>query len=342
MKRGNSARHRRHTKRRRRLSSGPQVLPRPRHGEMERMPVDPAERFDGTILIVAPHMDDEVLACGGLMARLPDKERIHVVYATDGMKSPSPVLPWRDSISPDLGRLRMRESGAALAGLAIPKKNLTFLALPEARLRKNLLELRRLLVRHIRDLRPDHVLVPFRFDRHPDHLAVNRVVTEARDSGGHRAVLTEYFVYYRWRLLPGRDIRAYVRPALLFEIDITEVAERKRAALECFATQTTRFYPWQTRPILTPWLLDEECKGPEIFLRADPELRGAKVFTGAVPWIRTIHRLEPALKKWSYLLKSGLTRGLWAIRERRGVSADLGDGGDGMRPEQSDDGKNRA
>ena len=27
--------------------------------------------FPGTILIVAPHMDDEALACGGLIAKLP-------------------------------------------------------------------------------------------------------------------------------------------------------------------------------------------------------------------------------------------------------------------------------
>jgi LmbE family N-acetylglucosaminyl deacetylase len=30
-------------------------------------------RFTCTIVIVAPHMDDEALACGGLIAKLPDK-----------------------------------------------------------------------------------------------------------------------------------------------------------------------------------------------------------------------------------------------------------------------------
>jgi hypothetical protein len=37
-------------------------------------------------------MDDEALACGGLIAKLPQKERIHIVYATDGMKSPAPIM----------------------------------------------------------------------------------------------------------------------------------------------------------------------------------------------------------------------------------------------------------
>jgi LmbE family N-acetylglucosaminyl deacetylase len=77
-------------------------------------------------------MDDEVLACGGIIARLPQKERIHVIYATDGMKSPSPIVPWRDSISPDLGEVRMRESRAAMKILGVPGENTYFLNLPEA------------------------------------------------------------------------------------------------------------------------------------------------------------------------------------------------------------------
>ena len=50
------------------------------------------QSLSGTILIVAPHMDDEALACGGLIAKLPQKDRIHILYATDGMKSPAPIM----------------------------------------------------------------------------------------------------------------------------------------------------------------------------------------------------------------------------------------------------------
>jgi LmbE family N-acetylglucosaminyl deacetylase len=52
--------------------------------------VDPNEIFKGVILIVAPHMDDEVLECGDTIAQLPQKEQIHVIYAADGMESPTP------------------------------------------------------------------------------------------------------------------------------------------------------------------------------------------------------------------------------------------------------------
>lgn len=260
----------------------------------------PGSPFDGTVLIVAPHMDDEVLACGGTVALLPQKDRVHVVYATDGMRSPSPVVPWRDTISPDLGARRMRESCEAVKLLGVPEANVTFLCLPEGRLRAHAATLAHALTEIVGRVDPDCVLVPFRFDRHPDHLVVNEVLVNAAESGACRAAMFEYFVYYRWRLLPGRDLRGYVRAECLCSVDIREVSALKRAALECFRTQTTRFYPWQTRPILTQALLDEVCDGPEMFVRYDPAAAGGRVFSHAAPWIRVAHRVEPTLKNVRY------------------------------------------
>ena len=267
-------------------------------------------RFAGTVLVVAPHMDDEILACGGLVARLPGKERIHFVFATDGMRSPAPVMPWRDAITPDLGERREHESRDAARMLGVPDENLHFLRLPEAELPAHEPELASRLLDRVRAIRPDHILIPFRYDRHLDHLAVNRAIVQAKREGAIHAVLTEFFVYYRWRLLPGGDVRRYVRPEHLIEVDIDEVAALKRAALDCFTTQTTRFYEWQTRPILRPELLDEECVGPEQFARIVEDLPDSELFTGLVPWIRIAHRLEPKLVRWKYLVKSTLTRGM--------------------------------
>ena len=47
------------------------------------MTADPAVLFPGTLVIAVPHRDDEALALGGTIARLPEKSRVHVVYATD-------------------------------------------------------------------------------------------------------------------------------------------------------------------------------------------------------------------------------------------------------------------
>jgi len=260
----------------------------------------------GTIVVVAPHMDDEALACGGLIAKLPDKNRIHLIYATDGMKSPAPILSG-DEITPGLGRVRMQESVKAMKMLGLPEKNLQFLCLPEAELKANLPALQRSLGEKLKELDPQYILAPFRFDRHIDHLAVNHMVVFAIEQGGTNAQLVEYFVYYRWRLLPKRDIRKYIQPQYLFQLDISDVAALKRRSLGCFTSQTTIYYPWQTRPILTPTLLDEECANPEYFLMNAP-LSGTSVFSNLILWIRLAHRLEPILLRWKYLTLSMLKR----------------------------------
>ena len=258
---------------------------------------DPAQLFPGTILIIAPHMDDEVLACGGTIARLPDPGRVHLVYATDGARSYSPVVPWLDATSPGLSAVRRAESRSALERLGVSSRNLHFLDFPDAQLEQHTDALERAFVDLLRKLQPDHVLTPFRFDRHPDHLAVNRVAHSALQLAGSRAQLFEYFVYYRWRMLPRRDVRAYVRNDQLLAVDIASVAERKRMALDCFKSQTTEYYPWQDRPILSQTSLDEVCRYPEVFLKYDPGLSGVKVFTGARGWIRFVHAFEPIAKR---------------------------------------------
>lgn len=261
-------------------------------------------------MIVAPHMDDEALACGALIARMSPKERIHIVYATDGMKSPAPIFPGSDAITPELGEVRVRESAAAMMFLGVPQENLRFLRLPEAQLKKNIPALTDMLIKAIREIQPDYILVPFRYDRHPDHLAINRVVIEGHRQGRHQSQVVEYFVYHRWRLLPKRDIRAYIKPDCLLAVDGTDVAIMKRKALDFFKSQTEIYYPWQTRPILTSVLLDEESRNPEYFLFYQPAQPGTSVFTGSVLWIRLVHRAEPFLQKWKYLTGAYLKRAI--------------------------------
>ena len=261
------------------------------------MLVNPAELLAGTVLIIVPHMDDGVLAVGGTIASTPSKENIHVVYATDGMGSPEPIIPWRDQITPDLGATRMQEAQAAMGYLGVSQEQIHFMALPDGQLNKHRDVLKQRLFRLIEDIQPDVVMLPFRYDRHPDHLAVNKVMTAAAGNGLYRGILIEYFVYTNWRLLPERDVRRYIRQELLYEVDTSEACKHKRTALDFFKSQTTRFYSWQLRPNLTPQLLDKVSQSPEYFLRYDAALPGPAIFDRMVPWIQTAHRLEPFLKK---------------------------------------------
>ena len=258
---------------------------------------DPAELFFGVIAVVAPHMDDEVLGCGTTLVRLPQKQRIHLVYATDGSQSPLPAAPWIGSTPPDLSRIRMEEALAAARTLGIPCSNVHFLGYPDSRLGRHLPAFSRALADIFKTIEPRHLLIPFRYDRHPDHLAVNHAVVSLRSSGDSNAELFEYFVYSNWRLLPGGDIRKYISQLHLLKIESEGDMAAKRVALECFKSQTTRFYPWQQRPNLTGSLLDEICHSPEVFLRYDPAFPDTLIFSRGRNWIRFAHAVEPTLKK---------------------------------------------
>jgi LmbE family N-acetylglucosaminyl deacetylase len=262
------------------------------------IPTDPNELFkDGILLVLAPHMDDELLACGGTIALLKDKNRIHVVYATDGSKSPVPIFPWLATPSPDLASIRSAEAKDALNLLGMPESNLHFLGFPDGNLNGYLDELRQSLLRLITGINPKYILVPFRYDRHPDHVALYSAVHKAVDPHHSKAKVFEYFVYYRYRLLPGGDIRKFIYPDPLFTVAIEERSDIKRRALNCYQSQTTKVYKWQDRPILTRERVHEVSRLPEVFLQYDPNFRGSKVFVRHANWIRFVHRVEPMLKR---------------------------------------------
>lgn len=257
-----------------------------------------SQAFQGNIAIIAPHMDDEVLACGGTIAQLPDKHFIHCIYATDGSQSPVPVYPWQGKVTVNLPSIRKREAQNAMRILGIPEGNLFFLDFPDSKLRYHKSELSLKFKECLDHIKPSLVLIPFRYDRHPDHIAVNQVMCDLKHSGDYHFNLMEYFVYYQWRLLPGRDVRKYVHPDQLIEIDILPESLLKKKALESYVSQTTLFFPWQHRPILPKERVEQVSRSAELFLRCDPNRPPSSVFRSLSTWIRIIHRVEPLLKNW--------------------------------------------
>lgn len=264
--------------------------------------------LQGTVVVAAPHIDDEVLACGGTIASLPNREEVHILYATDGARSPSPVSPSPAPPDPALADLRAEEARCAARVLGVPNSNLRFLNLPDGELGEHTNRLKELLRRALRELRPDVVLFPFRYDYHPDHLALNRALCSELASLDECPAALEYFVYYRWRFVPGGDIRQYIRPDLLVSASIERVRETKRSALMCFKTQTTAYFEWQDRPVLTQVLLDEACEGPEMFVKWRPDMDGRPVLLFRESLVAPLQRIERSLKRWKDLARSTLVR----------------------------------
>lgn len=283
------------------------------------MPITTAGKLlPGVVLIVAPHMDDEVLGCGGTIAQLPDKTKVYCIYVTDGSRSHKPILPWLPQPVAGLSKVRMDEAGAALAVLGIPQDNAIFLGLPDSQLRKCETRLLQLLTEHIRRLRPDHIFVPFRFDRHPDHLVVYKITQKALQEMGNSAGLVEYFIYYRWKLLPKGDIRAYIPSERLLRISIDSTADVKREALECYKSQTSLVAGWQRSPIISPSSIEERCSEPECYVLTGEKDQRVELFKNKDLLIRLVHMVEPRLKRVKDRVV-GLIRCLGPVRKKVGI-----------------------
>jgi len=205
----------------------------------------------GPILVVAPHPDDDVLGCGGTMARLADKgQDVHVAIITAGR----PPRFGRE----DVAQVRV-EAEAAHRLLGVTQTH--FGDFPAAELdRVAHADLNARIEELIRLVKPETVFLPFVGDLHLDHKLVFRSVLVAarpRSADYPRRILAYETLSETGWAAP------YLDPAFapnLF-VDIAASLESKIAAFQCFVSQC-RAFP------------DE--RSPEA-LRALAQLRGANV-----------------------------------------------------------------
>lgn len=174
---------------------------------------DPAE-LPRRVLVVAPHADDEVFGCGGMLAIHAGLEAtVRVVVLTDGAAGDPSGL---DS---DIARTRMAESRAAGERLGVT--DYRFLGLPDGGLSRAS-DLVDALRRELDDFQPELVYGPSPQEMHPDHRATSRALVAALAVGPERRV----FLY---------GVNAQVCAGILFD---TSVAfDSKREAIECFRSQ---------------------------------------------------------------------------------------------------------
>ena len=138
---------------------------------------------DSRLLLIAPHPDDESLACSVILQRaVRAGTRVGVIYATDGEDNPWPQRflygKWRLNADDRArwGKIRRLEAIAALRELGVSAGSVRFLGLPDQKLTKLLLRARQptvdCLTREIEKWNPTDLLVPSIFDTHPDHNAL--------------------------------------------------------------------------------------------------------------------------------------------------------------------------
>lgn len=223
---------------------------------------DPAlEVPAGPVLVVAPHPDDEVVGCGGLVATLAAAGRPpHVVVVSDGAAS----HPDSPTIRPEeMATVRRAESEAAARVLGVDAPD--FLGLPDGGLAAREDEIVERLEALASGLEagadaPLTVVAPWLGDGHPDHDAVARACRTLAARGG-RALL-EYPVWLWHHRAPGDPEVPWERLRVL---PLGEHALRaRREAVACFRSQVAPLsdadadQPILPRHVLTRLLRDSE------------------------------------------------------------------------------------
>jgi LmbE family N-acetylglucosaminyl deacetylase len=216
-----------------------------------------APTFDtrSRLLLIAPHPDDEALACSVVLQKaIRAGAAIRVVYVTDGDNNPWPqrALERRWNLSRSdrqrWGKLRRAEAVAALRALDVLHADVQFLGLPDQGLTD-------LLLRHcdttltritqaIEDWSPTDILAPSLFDIHPDHNAVAVMM---------RLIFAEFLPpgVLHWNYLVHGRSRAFFDNAVELSSSESEIA-KKREAIRCHQTQIKlsgrRFLQYVMRP----------------------------------------------------------------------------------------------
>jgi LmbE family N-acetylglucosaminyl deacetylase len=190
------------------------------------------------VAVVAAHPDDEVLGCGGALARLAAEGRaVHVLLVSDGQTSRVVT-----SGQPPVEKILMARNAAAQAACTILGcSSVEILGLPDNRLDSmELLDVVRQVEDFVRRHKPSLLLTHHSGDVNIDHRVVHEAVISAcRPQPGHPVNELLFFEVpssTEWR--PAGSSNAF-NPN--YFIDIAKTLPRKLEALKAYADELRPF-----------------------------------------------------------------------------------------------------
>lgn len=227
---------------------------------LESLPVLPTERWlqDGLrLVVVAPHPDDEVLACGALMqAYALAGGSIAVVGVTDGEASHATSSGWA---AHDLARKRREESDEGMVRLGLLHAEVERLGIPDGEVADHFGQLESALCGLLRPT--DVVVTTWRLDGHPDHEATGLATAAACVVTGCELVEAPVWM---WHWAHPNDDRVPWSRMRRVDIPIRAVSRKRRA----IAAHTTQLEVRQAglAPVLGAAILDRVSRSAEYFL----------------------------------------------------------------------------
>jgi len=214
-------------------------------------------------VIIAPHQDDEVLGCGGTIARLRQcGVSVTIIFLSDGANSHS------NKMAPEMmAQLRNREALNAAAIMGVEPKNVHFIPICNHGHPVNSEHADKLLLPLLESIPADNYFIPYRHEQQLDHANAATVSLSVIDKLKKDTLIMEYPIWF-WEHRPWmtstifspsgffdqarHSVRSLWRLFAHFNyyVDVTEMRQLKKTALSAYESQMTRFENDATWPIL--------------------------------------------------------------------------------------------
>ncbi|MEO5846014.1 MAG: PIG-L family deacetylase [Caldimonas sp.] len=183
----------------------------------QRMPMELVVPVRARVLVVSPHMDDEVMACGGsLLLHKQLESKVRVVYVSDssaGLRDPAAADRMRETRHAEMTEVRA----------VLHLDSVIELGFPDGKLVSYEREISARLALELKDFAPTLVFCPFPLDGHGDHQACAFALSAAARLAGWRG---EVFAYEVWSALTPN-----------IAIDIGSVVEQKAELIRMYTSQ---------------------------------------------------------------------------------------------------------
>ena len=215
--------------------------------------------LDARVCIIAPHPDDEILGCGGLIQRLDKLGYQIVLFAvTNGTAS----HPGSSLYTPEeLNQIRPAETRAALEALPL-KQNILRIALDIQD--GKVAEQRDVLQQHLQSyLQPNDVLIStFVHDGHPDHEITGQVTQQLATELNLTCIQV---LIWAWHWATPGDTR--IPWTVAHQLRLTEEElQYKSLAARCFKSQIELDPTIEQSPILPEQALQRILQPWEVYL----------------------------------------------------------------------------
>lgn len=189
------------------------------------------------VLIIAAHPDDDILGCGGFLAKHKDRYNFKVVFIAEGSSARFKNIP--DNLKKIKETIEIRNKYAKDALSLFNIKDIKFHNLPCGRLdTKPIIEINKIIEKEIKSFNPETVLTHAEDDTNNDHRIIFRSIMMATRPGIYKNLKTiasfEVLSSSEWNFSEAFTPN-------FFEVLTLKELNLKWKALKCYKTETQSF-----------------------------------------------------------------------------------------------------